>query len=88
MSLREVFVLALLLQACARFKRPGGPSYEPKITFLSVQKRHGTRLYPGEAKVRALKLHLCYEILVQTKARDMCGDLAAAVLCSWLSWWV
>jgi hypothetical protein len=39
--------LLLRAQACARFKVQGQP-YKPRVTFVTVQKRHNTRLFPGD----------------------------------------
>jgi eukaryotic translation initiation factor 2C len=37
------------MQAAARFKNPKtGERCRPRVTFTTVQKRHQTRLYPGD----------------------------------------
>jgi eukaryotic translation initiation factor 2C len=39
--------LKAIQDACARFTLGKAP-YKPKVTFVTVQKRHGTRFFPGE----------------------------------------
>jgi hypothetical protein len=36
-----------MLQACSKFKR-GDEVYKPLFTYVTVQKRHNTRLFPGD----------------------------------------
>jgi hypothetical protein len=36
-----------MLQACSKFTLAKQP-YQPKITFVTVQKRHNTRFFPGD----------------------------------------